>query len=142
MQAICLNRPYQAEVIESPVPTTQSGQVLLRVLACGICGSDLNAWRGVPGVDYPLQAGSPGHEVWGEVVKAPTGSGLVPGIKVTGLVQQGFAQYAVANAAELVALSGDRLVLGEPLACAANVVRRAGVLSDQPVAVVGFGYLA
>jgi threonine dehydrogenase-like Zn-dependent dehydrogenase len=35
-----------------------------------------------------------------------------------------------------------RPLLGEPLACATNVVRRACVQPDQRIAIVGFGYLA
>jgi threonine dehydrogenase-like Zn-dependent dehydrogenase len=34
------------------------------------------------------------------------------------------------------------VVLGEPLACAMNVVRRAALHTDDNVAIVGFGYLA
>jgi len=50
----------------------------------------------------------------------------------------------VADAAQVVALPSPdgRPVLGEPLACAANVVRRAGVRPGERVALVGFGYLA
>jgi threonine dehydrogenase-like Zn-dependent dehydrogenase len=108
--------------------------VLLRVRACGVCGSDLNAWRGVPGGEYPLAPGQPGHEVFGDMVET--------GETVTGLAQAGYAEYVLAQADELVRLTDDRLLLGEPLACAANVVRRTAGRPDQRVAIVGFGYLA
>ena len=29
-----------------PEPTPSAGQVLVKTLACGICGSDLHIWRG------------------------------------------------------------------------------------------------
>jgi threonine dehydrogenase-like Zn-dependent dehydrogenase len=109
-----------------------------------VCGSDLNAWRGVPGIEYPLPPGQPGHEVWGEV--AEVGSQDVGGLRVgqyaTGMAQAGYAEYVVARADDLVRLKDDRPLLGEPLACAANVVRRAAVAPAELFAVVGFGYLA
>jgi threonine dehydrogenase-like Zn-dependent dehydrogenase len=120
--------------------------VLVRIQACGLCGSDLNAWRGVPGIDYPLPAGAPGHETYGEVVALGANvNSLMPGDRVTGLLWSGFAEYAVATADNLVKMPGvfgDRPLLGEPLACAMNVVRRSGLQAGQRFAIVGFGYLA
>src|SRR5919199_3141525 len=77
MRALLLRGPRQAEVVEVPRPTPGPEEVLLRVRACGVCGSDLNAWRGVPGLEYPRPAGHPGHEVWGEVVEPAPGRGEV-----------------------------------------------------------------
>ena len=107
-----------------------------------MCGSDLNAWRGAPGIDYPLQAGQPGHEVWGEI--AEVGSGvdkLRAGQPVTGMAQSGYAEYVLVEADDLVALSDNKPLLGEPLACAANIVRRAKLGPDDSLVVVGFSYL-
>src|SRR5207248_3437206 len=107
-------------------PQPGTGEVLVRVRACGVCGSDLNAWRGVPGVEFPLAAGAPGHEVWGEVVEV--GSGVADrrvGECVTGLAWNGFAECCTARAEHLVKSAG--LLLGEPLACASNVVRRSAI---------------
>jgi threonine dehydrogenase-like Zn-dependent dehydrogenase len=137
MRALCLVGPRQAAVREVPEPQPGPGEVLVAVKACGLCASDLNAWRGVPGIDYPLPPGAPGHEVWGEIV----GSGQT----VTGLVWNGLAERSLARAEHLVRLAppfDTTLLLGEPLACALNVVRRARVQPGQRVALVGFGYLA
>jgi threonine dehydrogenase-like Zn-dependent dehydrogenase len=120
-----------------------SGQVLLRVKACGVCGSDLNAWRGAPGVEYPLQPGQPGHEVWGEVAALGDGvHSLQVGQTATGMAQNGYADYVVTGADDLVPLFDQQEpLLGEPLACAANIVRRAAVKPDERLAVVGFSFL-
>ena len=148
VRAAQLIGPEAATIIAAARPTPGAGQVLVKVLACGVCGSDLNAWRGVPGIEYPLPPGAPGHEVWGEVAELGPGvakASLFLGQKVTGLMQGGYAQYALAQADELLAVPpsfGDRPLLGEPLACAANVVRRANWRPGDPLAVVGFGYLA
>jgi NADPH2:quinone reductase len=130
MRALCLTAPRQAEVREVPRPEPADAEVVVRVLGCGVCGSDLNAWRGVPGIDYPLPAGAPGHEVFGEA----------DGRLVTGLMWSGFAEYTLARTEHLLAI--ETPLLGEPLACAMNVVRRAAIAPGDNVAVVGFGYLA
>ena len=143
-----ISAPRAVEVARVARPVPGVGQALVRVLACGVCGSDLNTWRGMPGVEYPLADGAPGHEVWGELAAlgpGPTDPALRVSSRVTGLVQGGYAEYALARADELLAVPprfGDRIVLGEPLACAANVVRRARVQPGDRVALVGFGYLA
>src|SRR4051812_12915280 len=127
MKAARLVSSQRVEVACTPRPEVAAHDILVKVLACGMCGSDLNAWRGVEGIEFPLPAGAPGHEVWGEVAEIGSPAeapALAVGDRVTGLLQQGYAQYAVGRAEDLVALPpglGDTLVLGEPLACAMNV---------------------
>jgi propanol-preferring alcohol dehydrogenase len=59
-------RSHALEVIEVPTPTIGSGQVLLRVRACGVCRTDLHIVEGdVPSIRSPL---IPGHQIVGEVV--------------------------------------------------------------------------
>lgn len=146
MRALTLRGPRDVTigVFEDPVPG--DGEVLVRIRACGVCGSDLNAWRGVPGIEYPLPPGAPGHEVWGEVaVVGPNVQGLRPGQTVTGLMWNGFSDVGLASASNLLVVPehpGRVPILGEPLACAMNVVRRSMLGSGDRIAVVGFGYLA
>jgi threonine dehydrogenase-like Zn-dependent dehydrogenase len=143
MKALVLRGPRQAEAVEVARPRPEPGQVLVRVRACGVCGSDLNAWRGVPGIEYPLPPGQPGHEVWGEVAEVGSAvDGLWVGEVATGMAQPGYAEYVLAEANDLIKLADDRPLLGEPLACAANVVRRAAIRPEDRLAIVGFGYLA
>jgi len=68
------------EVREMPVPAPGPGEVLVRVRACGICGSDLHVYRG----ELPVPpAISLGHEFAGEVVEAGDGvEGFAPGRRV------------------------------------------------------------
>ena len=124
----------------------QADEVLVKIRACGVCGSDLNAWRGVPGIEYPLPPGAPGHETWGQVLSVGSDVGyLRAGQTVTGLMWNGLSELGVAKANHLLPVPppfGTTAVLGEPLACAMNVVRRAAVQPGQRVAIVGFGYLA
>jgi L-iditol 2-dehydrogenase len=48
------------EIVEAEEPRPAAGEVLLRVLACSLCGSDLRPWRN----GWPR---TPGHEVVGRV---------------------------------------------------------------------------
>jgi len=68
------------EVKDTPVPAPGAGEVLLRVRACGICGSDLHFYRG----EFPaLPTISPGHEFAGEVTEVGEGvQGFASGHRV------------------------------------------------------------
>jgi propanol-preferring alcohol dehydrogenase len=61
-------RPGRLVEVERPVPTPAPDEVLVRVLACGVCRTDLHLADG----DLPARAPArvPGHEVVGEVVAA------------------------------------------------------------------------
>ena len=144
MRALSLLGPRRVSLIDAPPPSPAAGEVLVRIRACGVCASDLNAWRGVPGIEYPLPAGAPGHEVLGEVVAlGPDVDGLRLGECVTGLMWNGLAELGLSRAEHLVALpSGSGELLGEPLACAMNVIRRSQLQAGQRFGIVGFGYLA
>ena len=65
------------EVRDTEVPSPDAGEVLVRVRACGICGSDLHFYHGV----FPANPNvSPGHEFAGEVVELGEGvGGFEPG---------------------------------------------------------------
>jgi threonine dehydrogenase-like Zn-dependent dehydrogenase len=146
VRALSLRGPRQAELIEGDAPVPGPGEVLVRIRACGVCGSDLNAWRGVAGIEYPLPPGAPGHETWGEVMAlGDRVHSLAPGDNVTGLMWNGFAEFGTARAEDLLLVPtalAKQTMLGEPLACAMNVVRRSAMDPGERFAIVGFGYLA
>lgn len=58
------------EIKDVPRPRAQGGQVLLRILACGVCRTDLHIVEG----DLPPRMPEliPGHQIVGEVAEGPT----------------------------------------------------------------------
>jgi len=72
MKAIVKNNPGKgADLVEYPIPLLQGDQVLIRVKAASICGTDLhiynwNDWAINAGIKMPIVLG---HECCGEVVE-------------------------------------------------------------------------
>src|SRR5207247_11408165 len=66
MRAAFIAGKENIDVREIDMPTPAADEVLVRVRACGICGSDLNFYYGV----FPANPNiSPGHEFGGEVAE-------------------------------------------------------------------------
>jgi len=83
MKAISLVRPKQVEITDVPEPELGREDVLIKIGWVGLCGSDLNAYRGLsPIVTYPR---IPGHEVSGMVAEVGPGvpEGIQRGARVT-----------------------------------------------------------
>lgn len=89
MKAALLKAASTIEVEDVPVPEISEGTALLRVKACGICGSDLKFYNHIDRVNSLPRI--LGHEVAGEVVGA--------GEKVSGL------------------RTGDRIALANEIPC-------------------------
>jgi threonine dehydrogenase-like Zn-dependent dehydrogenase len=66
MKAVSLGAPYQVAVVDLPEQTPGPEQVLIEMRYVGLCGADLQAYRGLsPMVSYPRVLG---HEVSGVIV--------------------------------------------------------------------------
>ncbi len=153
---------------EVPVPSPDRGEMLVKVMSCGICGSDVVEWYRLPRA--PLVQG---HEVGVEV--AETGEGVtkfrrgdrlfiapkVPCLEcrycreghhpqctaVKDRLPGGFAEYILVPE-ELVGrgsyrlpddVSHDQATFIEPLACALRAQRLASVGEGRVVLVLGSG---
>jgi propanol-preferring alcohol dehydrogenase len=148
-------RPF--ELVDLPIPEPSSGEVLIKVEACGVCHGENVAIQGhMPGVIYPV---IPGHEVIGLVSKL--GAGVTAwkvgqrvgvgwsggGDKITGLsVDGGYAEYAVAREAAIVAIpDGLSPTLAAPLMCAGvttfSALRSSAARMGDLVAIQGIGGL-
>nr|BFE57765.1 zinc-binding dehydrogenase [Dactylosporangium thailandense] len=156
MWAARLVAPSTFAHVTVPAPLAAAlvpGEVLLRVRAGAICGSDMPLFKGAiqrqGGLGNhpdgaPPGPGCPMHEVVGEVI-ASRHPGFATGDTAVGWA---LGQDAIA---ELVVTEGDSLVPGDgrlppaeaivaqPLACVIYAVERMGDVSGQRVAVLGQG---
>ncbi len=136
--------PRTSEVIEARDPVPGDGQVLVEVVASGVCTSDLTPWRDGPqGRDgQPIRLG---HEIVGRVVACGRHARQwTPGELVTGLGGQGFASMAVLNAAHILPVPAGiepAHALGEPVADLAEALSRTPAGPGSRVAVVGLGFM-
>lgn len=82
MKAIVIDKPYEVEIRDVPMPTVGEGEALLRVLYVGICGADVASYTGnQPFTTYPR---IPGHEFSAEIIEIPENDkGLKKGDVVT-----------------------------------------------------------
>lgn len=64
MRAVVVEKPETVSVRELPEPQPGAGEVVVRVAACGICGTDKHIYAGSFLSRYPL---TPGHEFSGVV---------------------------------------------------------------------------
>ena len=147
MRAMRLHAPGQPLVLETlPRPRPGAGEVQLRVLACGVCRTDLHVVDGE--LTEPRLPLVPGHEIVGEVTALGEGvSGLAIGQRVgvpwlgwtcgecapcrrgeenlceraefTGYTRNGgYAEYCVADARYCFPVHGDDAQACAPLLCA------------------------
>ena len=77
MEALVVLEPGRLEIREVPVPVPGPDQVLARVRAVSICGTDVHLVRGdYPGFWPPSFPFIPGHEWAGEIVALGPGADL------------------------------------------------------------------
>lgn len=82
MKAVYIRTPGSVSIEDVPIPERKPDETLIKVVRCGICGSDVNAYRGNnPTMEYPILLG---HEVSGVVVDTGENDrGIKPGDRVT-----------------------------------------------------------
>ncbi|MCB1854385.1 MAG: zinc-dependent alcohol dehydrogenase family protein [Halieaceae bacterium] len=170
MRAMVLARPGEPMTLqELPVPEPGSGQVLIKITACGICRTDLHVIDGE--LTEPALPLIPGHQIVGTVQRLGAGvTGLVPGQRVgvpwlggscghcwfcrhqrenlcdearyTGYqINGGFAEYTVASAAYCFDLPAQYEDLqAAPLLCAGLIGYRAYRLVEDAATIGLYGF--
>lgn len=167
MRAAVVGSKGHFEVVAVPDPEPGPGELLLRVTACGLCGSDIKARAFLP------EGTIMGHEFGGEVVavgagatgwRAGTHAAVLPVLPcgqcewcTSGYVAHcasarfvglggsagGFAEFAVVTPLAAVPLPPDveplHSALVEPFAVGLHCVRAAGLRPGDDVLVVGAG---
>jgi L-iditol 2-dehydrogenase len=110
MKALLLSAPHTLVVADVDTPTPAPGEVLVRVAACGICGSDVHGFTGSTGRRIPPLV--MGHEAAGTVAAVGTEvDDLPPGTRVAldSTVFCGGCEYCRSGRENLCT---DRQVLG------------------------------
>jgi 2-desacetyl-2-hydroxyethyl bacteriochlorophyllide A dehydrogenase len=94
MKALIYTQPGELQLLERPMPELVPGDVVLKIEAVGICGSDMHAWHGhdprrKPGLVL-------GHEFVGAITQSAA-PGFEPGTRWTGnpLITCGVCEYCV-----------------------------------------------
>ncbi|HWK26591.1 MAG TPA: zinc-dependent alcohol dehydrogenase family protein [Solirubrobacter sp.] len=168
MRALVYDAPKEFSVREVPTPEPGPGQALVRVRACGICGTDLHLHEGEFLAAYPL---IPGHEIAGEVAAVgPDVTGLPAGTRVVvdntelcghcfycrrdlplyceNFVSHGcntaggLAEYVLVPAAKVFPIRGlswDEAIMVEPTACAVHGMDRIALTPGCDVLLLGAG---
>jgi threonine dehydrogenase-like Zn-dependent dehydrogenase len=119
MRALVIKQPGEASIESMAQPQVEHGKVLLRVRMVGLCGSDLNSFRGKnPMVQFPR---IPGHEIAATIVEGSFSfPALAAGVNVT------MSPYT--NCGKC-----SSCLRGRPNACASNEtlgVQRDGALTE------------
>lgn len=144
-RAAVLVEPKRFVVQELELPELPAAHVRVRLEGCGVCASNFEPWDGRSWFQYPFTPGNPGHEGWGVVEAVGRDvSGVREGDRVTMLAERAFATHVDVPASKVVVLPPSldgRLVPGEPLACAWNVLARCSLEPGQRVAIVGIGFM-
>lgn len=148
-----LAAPGRFEFTEEPVRDPADKDVVLQLIASGICSSEVPFFTGDAVADpkafikyarYPLDLG---HELSGRVVAAGPGvtrfkaGDLVTGFTIYG---SGFATHFVEKEENLALIppgADPRYALGEPITCAVNILRSTAPELGDDVVVIGEGFM-
>lgn len=169
MKAIVIDKPYEVEIRDVPMPTVGEGEALLRVLYVGICGADVASYTGnQPFTTYPR---IPGHEFSAEIIEIPENDkGLKKGDVVTcnpyfncgkcyscerghvncctdnrtmGVQRDGaFCEYISMPIERIypgMGLTAKKLALIEPFSISRHAISRAVIRPTDSVLIVGAG---
>ena len=169
MKAIVIDKPYEVEIRDVPMPTVGEGEVLLRELYVGICGADVASYTGnQPFTTYPR---IPGHEFSAEIIEIPENDkGLKKGDVVTcnpyfncgkcyscerghvncctdnrtmGVQRDGaFCEYISMPVERIypgMGLTAQELALIEPFSISRHAISRAVIHQTDSVLIVGAG---
>ncbi len=171
MRAVRLSAPNVMALAEVPKPCPGPGEVLLRVEACGLCGSDRHMLRGEFPTALPVTLG---HEFAGMIEAVGDGvSRVTAGMRVTGdpniscgtcaqcrrgrpnLCEKltaigvfrdgGFAEYLVMPEGQAYPLPPDvpapHGVFCEPIGCCLHAVDVARIAEGDSVVILGGGVI-
>ncbi len=159
MKALVYTKPDEVVYRDEPDPVPGEGQVLVKVAASGICGSDMHAYHGHDSRRVPPLI--LGHEVAGSVAAGERKgervvinplmtcgmcafcesgrTNLCPTRELIGMrVAGAYGEYVAVPERNLVSIPDSfdmvKASLAEPAACSLHTLNRARMLSSRPLA--------
>ena len=153
MKAAVFYGPRDIRVEEVEKPRLEAGEILIKVRACGICGSDLHTYK----LGIFLELGVPiggnrlilGHEYSGDVVEVSDGiEGVKVGDRVTAVSMGAMAEYV-----KVLAFPGGNLfnlppevnyeeaATNEPLATSLHAANLASPVEGETILIAGAGVI-
>ena len=169
MKAVVFPEANEIVVAECPIPKLGAHEVLVKVHACGICGTDVHILHGEHTVKFPV---IPGHEFSGEIAEVTPGVTnvkvgdrvtvdpnivdytchycrrgeihLCENLTATGVnYDGGFAEYCKVPSVQAYPVpndvSLDEAAMAEPLACCIHGIDRANIVPGSTVVLLGAG---
>jgi L-iditol 2-dehydrogenase len=169
LKAVLFSKPHRLDVVTMDIRPLAPGELLVKVEACGVCGTDVHIVEGssrssppvVLGHEYAgivADAGAPGHRslVGTRVAVDPNIScgtcyycrrGLVhlcKNLRALGVdVHGGMAEYCIVPAVQAYMLPSSMTpevsAFVEPVSCAVHGIDRAAIRTGDTVAILGGG---
>ncbi|AZT91127.1 alcohol dehydrogenase [Caldicellulosiruptor changbaiensis] len=169
MRAAVFYGKKDLRVEEIDLPPLKEGEILVKIRACGICGTDVHIFNGEEGSAKVTPPIILGHEFCGEVVetksllfKVGDKVSIDPNIYCgvcrfcrSGKVQLcesltalgvnlngGFAEYAIVSEKQAILFEDiefEEAALAEPLACCLHGIRKLEINPTDKVLVIGLG---
>lgn len=164
MKVLLIEKPGVASVVEKEIPVPGEDQTLVKVLACGICGTDYKIFSGGTNANYPVV---PGHEIVGVVERSGVFekgqmvvidpnrscgkcdycrkgmSQFCENLQATGVTEPGgFAEYVLVENSQVYPVRNvpaERAVFAEPLSCVLEGVKMVKHGFYDRILVVGAG---
>lgn len=169
MKAAQLLAPQKIEIRDTPAPRAEAGEVIIRPIKTGICGSDVSLYAGYRAARYPLVLG---HEILGSITALGEGvtqfrvgqrvtvepnypcgvcafcrsgrGNICPNKKSLGVTIPGCFAESFSAPAEFVWAIPDEIsdadaVTLEPLAISLHALWQSGAQMGDAVAVLGCG---
>jgi threonine dehydrogenase-like Zn-dependent dehydrogenase len=158
MKAAFIVAPRKFEIRDIPMPEISDNEMLVKIEACGVCSSDMAAYKEPASEEmakrrpYPRRAG---HEPSGTVVEVGKNvKGYQEGDRITGFWQaECYAEYVACDPADRLARGHGSVIekipdgvpfehaLGEPLMSLVSITRTATPEFGDYVFQVGCGFM-
>ena len=169
MKAALFNGPNQIEIVDYSLPKLRPNEVLLKIGACGLCGTDFHIYNGE---SYSKPPVIPGHEFVGTIVEKGSqverfnigdNAAVDPNIycgechyckagkinycenlRALGVsVNGGFAEYSIVPLSQVYILPNDfsfnSAAFAEPLSCCIRGMDQAAIRHGEDLVILGSG---